>query len=106
MTPLERAVRTPGLRGPGTFNFLPRPWTFILTEPLGLVNGGLRMKCPHCLVEVNPGFVENYIGQDRDGAWALYYMKCPRADCARLIIHLVEGDEALVGGRHTIRPVN
>src|SRR6266511_3748147 len=50
------------------------------------------MKCPHCLVEVLPSFVMEFVGQDRDGGWAVEYMKCPNPSCERLIVQLAEGE--------------
>ena len=31
------------------------------------------MKCPHCLVEVNPHFAESFLGNDVDGSWSVFY---------------------------------
>lgn len=49
------------------------------------------MKCPHCIVEINPDFGFSYIGQDVQGHWALYTMKCPNPKCNKLIIELAVG---------------
>jgi hypothetical protein len=50
------------------------------------------MKCPHCLVEINPKFQEVYIGSDDEGYWSIYSMNCPNDDCKKLIIRLAKGN--------------
>jgi hypothetical protein len=49
------------------------------------------MKCPHCIVEVDSQFKENYIGDDSDGYWSFFQMKCPNPECGRFIIELAMG---------------
>jgi Domain of unknown function (DUF4145) len=51
------------------------------------------MKCPHCIVEINPNFTEIYLGNDVEGHYALYTMTCPNINCKRMIIELKQGDE-------------
>ncbi len=46
------------------------------------------MKCPHCLIEIHPGFEDQYLLEDVDGHWAIYHMKCPNNDCNKLIIKI------------------
>jgi len=49
------------------------------------------MKCPHCIVEINPTFKEIYLGEDIDSNWSVYTMTCPNMNCRRLIIELGNG---------------
>lgn len=49
------------------------------------------MKCPHCLVEVNPSFSHFFLGVDKDGAWAIYKMTCPQEKCGKFILELHNG---------------
>jgi len=49
------------------------------------------MKCPHCLVEVNPNFSEYSIGMDKEGYWSVYIMNCPNDKCGKVIVDLVSG---------------
>lgn len=49
------------------------------------------MKCPHCNVEVNPDFIENYLRNDVESHWSIFYMLCPNPKCERLIIELGSG---------------
>ncbi len=51
------------------------------------------MKCPHCLVEVNPNFQEVFLKNDRVGDWSIFYMKCPNPNCTKYIIDLALGEE-------------
>lgn len=57
------------------------------------------MKCPHCLVEINPNFEDGNLGEDREGSWSLSYMTCPSPKCKKFIIKLksriAKGDNAL-----------
>ena len=47
------------------------------------------MKCPHCLVEVNPNFREGYIGKyDNNMHYSTFHMKCPNDNCQKPIIIL------------------
>jgi len=50
------------------------------------------MKCPHCIVEVNPDFHEIYLDSDTQGYWSLFVMKCPNPNCKKLIIELALGN--------------
>ena len=49
------------------------------------------MKCPHCIVEINPNFSEHYLGNDVDGHFSVFIMNCSNAKCKRLIIELKKG---------------
>lgn len=49
------------------------------------------MKCPHCLVEVNPHFVESFLGTDVDGSWSVFTMTCPNPECKKFIVRLAKG---------------
>lgn len=51
------------------------------------------MKCPHCTVEINSAFAENYIGKDRDGYFSTFIMKCPNMECQRFIVQIGQGDD-------------
>ncbi len=51
------------------------------------------MKCPHCAVEVNPNYNEEYIGRDSDGYWSIESMNCPNKNCQKLIIRLASGEK-------------
>jgi len=75
------------------------------------------MKCPHCLVEVNPNFGEVYLGQDKDSYWSLFTMICPNNLCGKMIIDLACGEPrknahglvlgnglANISKRQTLRP--
>lgn len=46
------------------------------------------MKCPHCVVEVNPNFREFPIGRDAEGYWSLFTMNCPNKKCGKIIVDL------------------
>lgn len=46
------------------------------------------MKCPHCQVEINPGFQEYYIGEYKGRHHSLFVMKCPNEKCDLPIIIL------------------
>lgn len=50
------------------------------------------MKCPHCIIEVNPNFEESYLGKDDEGHWSVFRMYCPNPNCKKLIIDLASGD--------------
>ena len=50
------------------------------------------MKCPHCLVEVNPNFVEIFLGKDSGDFWSLYTMNCPNTACGKMIVDLGSGE--------------
>ena len=50
------------------------------------------MKCPHCIVEIDPKFKEIYLGNDTVGHWSIFIMKCPNPKCKKLIIELAMGD--------------
>lgn len=49
------------------------------------------MKCPNCLVEINPDFQEFYLGNDNDGHWSIFKMICPNHACKKIIIKLGKG---------------
>ena len=59
------------------------------------------MKCPHCLVTIHPDPGFYYVGQDRDGHWAIIEVRCPA--CKRWVIYLARGDEAYGDGSRTTR---
>lgn len=50
------------------------------------------MKCPHCLIEINPNFGENYIGKDSTGYFSTFHMNCPNENCKKLIVDLAVGE--------------
>ena len=76
------------------------------------------MKCPHCLVEVNPKFIEHCISDDKDGDWSIFWMKCPNEKRQRFIIDLAVGTQARhpsggklgtlgnIKNRYNVRPFN
>jgi len=49
------------------------------------------MKCPHCLVEINPNFTETFLNGDKDTFWSIYSMNCPNPNCGKKIIDLASG---------------
>lgn len=51
------------------------------------------MKCPHCLVEVNPHFIESFLGSDVDGSWSVFTMTCPNPECKKFIVRLAKGTQ-------------
>jgi len=51
------------------------------------------MKCPHCIIEVNPDFQQSYLGSDTDGFWSIFTMFCPNPKCKKLIIDLAGGKD-------------
>lgn len=53
------------------------------------------MKCPHCLVEVNPNYNEIPIGNDQEGYWSAFTMNCPNEKCKKLIVDLASGEVPL-----------
>ncbi|HNX00766.1 MAG TPA: DUF4145 domain-containing protein [Candidatus Cloacimonadota bacterium] len=53
------------------------------------------MKCPHCLLEINQDYTEDYIGKDADGFWSVFHMICPNDQCSKLIISLKKGNNVL-----------
>lgn len=56
------------------------------------------MKCPHCQVEINESFKEDYLGDyENRNHYSIYSMQCPNKDCGRLILKL-----ANVERKHTI----
>ncbi|SJN38509.1 Phage protein [Sphingobacterium faecium PCAi_F2.5] len=50
------------------------------------------MKCPHCLIEINPNYKESLIGKDTTGYFSTFQMNCPNEKCQKLIIELAAGD--------------
>lgn len=50
------------------------------------------MKCPHCIVEINPNFGEYYLGSDDQGYWSIFIMNCPNPKCKKMIIELASGE--------------
>jgi len=50
------------------------------------------MKCPHCRIEINEDFHEEYLGSDTQGHWSIFKMKCPNSKCKKLIIELASGE--------------
>jgi hypothetical protein len=51
------------------------------------------MKCPHCRIEINEDFSEEYLGRDTQGYWSISKMKCPNPKCTKLIFELACGEE-------------
>lgn len=49
------------------------------------------MKCPYCLVEINPNFAETPLGIDFEGYWSSFVMNCPNQNCNKLIVELALG---------------
>jgi hypothetical protein len=49
------------------------------------------MKCPHCTVEINPGFSQEYLGPDPEGDWAVENMICPNPNCKKMLSNLICG---------------
>lgn len=49
------------------------------------------MKCPHCLVEINPNFSEFSLGTDPEGHWSTFTMNCPSPKCKKIIIEIATG---------------
>jgi hypothetical protein len=66
------------------------------------------MKCPHCRIEINPDFQEEYLGSDIQGHWSLFRMICPNPECEKFIIELASGEpqEAHRQGIVGIRDIN
>ncbi len=69
------------------------------------------MKCPHCLVEINPGFEQRYLGNDKEKSWSVYTMNCPNPNCGKKIIDIASGKPNLshnglekIEWRQTVRP--
>ena|SRR5690606_22076060 len=50
------------------------------------------MKCPHCLIEINPKFTENYVGNDSTGYFSTFQMNCPNENCKKLIVDFALGE--------------
>ena len=50
------------------------------------------MKCPHCLIEINPNFTETYIGKDSVGYFSTFQMNCPSETCKKLIVNFAQGE--------------
>lgn len=51
------------------------------------------MKCPHCAVEINGIFKEQYLNNDSYFDWAVYSMVCPNPRCKKIIIEIASGKE-------------
>ena len=69
------------------------------------------MKCPHCIVEINPNFNQLFLGGDKEGYWSVFTMNCPNPNCEKKIIDLASGEfnpnrNSLgnIEWRQTIRP--
>lgn len=68
------------------------------------------MKCPHCLVEVNPNFQETFLGRDKEGSWSVFTMNCPNSECGKIIVDLASGlmgkysTLSVITRRQTVRP--
>ncbi|WP_025726588.1 DUF4145 domain-containing protein [Bacteroides sp. 14(A)] len=63
------------------------------------------MKCPHCLLEVNPCFTESYLGEYEDkNKYSIYSMHCPNNKCRKLILKLANVNRiaTTMGERSTI----
>ena len=54
------------------------------------------MKCPHCTVEIHAEVEWKYIGNDKDGQWAIEKYQCPNPECSKFILYLVLGDARFV----------
>jgi hypothetical protein len=75
------------------------------------------MKCPHCLVEINPNFYETFLSGDSDSFWSVFTMNCPNPDCGKKIIDLASGEPhrtpqnqahsglRIIKTRQTVRPL-
>ena len=50
------------------------------------------MKCPHCLVEINPNFAETFLNGDKESFWSVFTMNCPNQKCGKIIIDLASGE--------------
>jgi hypothetical protein len=50
------------------------------------------MKCPNCIIEINPRFHETLLGSDDQGYWSIFTMTCPNPKCKKLIIELALGE--------------
>ncbi|OQB31609.1 MAG: hypothetical protein BWY08_00399 [Bacteroidetes bacterium ADurb.Bin174] len=50
------------------------------------------MKCPHCLVEINPNFSETFLYGDKESFWSIFTMNCPNSNCGKMIIDLASGE--------------
>jgi len=76
------------------------------------------MKCPHCIVEVNPDFRELYLGKDSESSWSVLVMICPNPNCGKMIIDLASGlpntdhygkpmnSLFVIRNRHTVKPLS
>ncbi len=74
------------------------------------------MKCPHCLVEINPNFSETFLKGDKETYWSIFTMNCPNPNCGKKIIDLASGEPKrdkygngidkleTVHSRQTVRP--
>ncbi len=69
------------------------------------------MKCPHCIVEINPNFDQIFLGRDSGSYWAVYNMNCPNPKCGKKIIDIASGQEGInnrylgkIEWRQTVRP--
>ncbi len=72
------------------------------------------MKCPHCLVEINPNFTEMFLGKDTESFWSILTMNCPNSACGKMIIDLGSGEArrnqynqpegVKIAQRQTLRP--
>ncbi|MBV5280876.1 MAG: DUF4145 domain-containing protein [Paludibacter sp.] len=51
------------------------------------------MKCPHCLVEINPDYQEYFLGKDIEGDWSVFKMTCPNPECKKFIIRIAKGTQ-------------
>ncbi|UBB89990.1 DUF4145 domain-containing protein [Candidatus Kaistella beijingensis] len=64
------------------------------------------MKCPHCNIEVNENFSNNFIGNDKDGRYNLLWMNCPNVKCEKFIIKLQKRDNLnKVIEEYLVRPI-
>jgi hypothetical protein len=69
------------------------------------------MKCPHCIVEVNPNFEQKFLGSDKESYWSVYIMNCPNPNCGKKIIDIASGQPnqhysslSKIEWRQTVRP--
>lgn len=64
------------------------------------------MKCPHCLVEINPDYYESFLGLDSIGFASIFKMCCPNPCCGKFILKLVrsnyKGSNASISQDHIV----
>lgn len=50
------------------------------------------MKCPHCLVEFHDHRRIEFLGEDKEGQWAIEIYGCPNPECKRNIYFLINAN--------------